>query len=35
MKPYGPFAVEDIAALPVQNAKIIVKQNLAVIVDVV
>ncbi|MDR2708059.1 MAG: hypothetical protein LBB87_04880 [Nitrososphaerota archaeon] len=34
MKPYGPFNVEDIASLPVQNAKIIVKQNLAVIVDV-
>ena len=35
MKPYGPFNVEDIASLPVQNVKIIVKQNLAVIVDVV
>jgi DNA replication initiation complex subunit (GINS family) len=35
MKSYGPFNVEDIASLPVQNAKIIVKQNLAVIVDVV
>ncbi|MDR2699614.1 MAG: hypothetical protein LBC12_02185 [Nitrososphaerota archaeon] len=34
MKPYGPFTVEDIASLPVQNAKIFVKQNLAVIVDV-
>jgi len=35
MKPYGPFAVEDVASLPVQNAKIIVKQKLATIVDVV
>jgi DNA replication initiation complex subunit (GINS family) len=35
MKPYGPFNVEDLASLPVQNAKIIVKQNLATIVDVV
>ncbi|MCL2134462.1 MAG: hypothetical protein FWH37_02750 [Candidatus Bathyarchaeota archaeon] len=34
MKPYGPFIVEDLASLPVQNAKIFVKQNLAVIVDV-
>ncbi len=34
MKPYGPFSAEDIASLPVQNAKILVKQNLAVIVDV-
>jgi DNA replication initiation complex subunit (GINS family) len=35
MKPYGPFSAEDIASLPVQNAKILVKQNLAVIVDVI
>jgi DNA replication initiation complex subunit (GINS family) len=34
MKPYGPFNVDDVASLPVQNAKIFVKQNLAVIVDV-
>jgi DNA replication initiation complex subunit (GINS family) len=34
MKPYGPFIVEDLASLPVQNAKIFVKQGLAVIVDV-
>jgi DNA replication initiation complex subunit (GINS family) len=34
MKSYGPFNVEDLAALPVQNAKILVKQTLAVIVDV-
>jgi DNA replication initiation complex subunit (GINS family) len=34
MKPYGPFAVEDLATLPVQNAKIFVKQGLAVIIDV-
>ena len=34
MKPYGPFVVEDLASLPVQNAKIFVKQGLAVIVDV-
>jgi len=35
VKPYGPFNVDDIASLPVQNAKILVKQNLATIVDVV
>jgi len=35
MKSYGPFIVEDLASLPVQNAKIFVKQGLAVIVDVV
>jgi hypothetical protein len=35
MKPYGPFIVEDIASLPVQNAKIVVKQNLAVIVNMI
>jgi len=34
MKPYGPFVVEDLASLPVQNAKIFVKQGLATIVDV-
>ena len=34
LKPCGPFIVEDIASLPVQNAKILVKQGLAVIVDV-
>jgi len=34
MKSYGPFVVEDLASLPVQNAKIFVKQGLAVIVDV-
>jgi hypothetical protein len=34
MKPYGPFVAEDLATLPVQNAKIFVKQGLAVIVDV-
>ncbi len=34
MKPYGPFTAEDIASLPTQNAKVFVKQGLAVIVDV-
>jgi DNA replication factor GINS len=34
MKPYGPYNAEDVASLPVQNAKIFVKQNLAVTVDV-
>jgi len=29
MKTYGPFKVEDIASLPVENAKILVKQGLA------
>jgi DNA replication initiation complex subunit (GINS family) len=33
MKPYGPFIVEDLASLPVQNAKNFVKQGLAVIVE--
>jgi len=30
MKTYGPFKVEDVATLPAENAKILVKQNLAV-----
>ncbi len=34
MKSYGPFLVEDVASLPVENAKILVKQGLAVQVEV-
>jgi DNA replication factor GINS len=34
MKTYGPFKVEDIASLPVENAKIMVKQGLAEKVEV-
>jgi len=34
MKTYGPFALEDVASLPVENAKILVKQGLAVLVDI-
>jgi DNA replication factor GINS len=34
MKSYGPFNAEDIATLPFENAKVFVKQSLAVIVDV-
>ncbi|MCW4023982.1 MAG: hypothetical protein NWF01_02980 [Candidatus Bathyarchaeota archaeon] len=33
MKTYGPFLVEDVASLPVENAKILVKQGLAVQVE--
>ena len=34
MKSYGPFKVEDVASLPVENAKMLVKQGLAVQVEV-
>ncbi len=34
MKLYGPFIVEDVASLPVENAKNLVKQGLAVLVEV-
>ncbi len=34
MKTYGPFAVEDIASLPVENAKLLVKQGLAELVEI-
>jgi len=34
MKPYGPFKVEDVASLPVENAKVLIKQGLAVLVEV-
>ena len=30
MKTYGPFKVEDVATVPAENARILVKQNLAV-----
>ena len=29
MKSYGPFKVEDVASVPIENAKILVKQSLA------
>ncbi len=34
MKVYGPFKAEDVAALPAENAKILVKQGLAVEIEV-
>ena len=34
MKPYGPFKPEDVASVPVENAKVLVKQGLAVEVEV-
>ena len=34
MKTYGPFMVEDVASVPVENAEILVKQGLAELVDV-
>jgi DNA replication factor GINS len=34
MKSYGPFVAEDVASLPAVNAKMLVKQGLAVLVEV-
>ena len=34
MKTYGPFAAEDVASVPADNAKILVKQGLAAVVEV-
>ncbi|MGQ9530859.1 MAG: DNA replication complex subunit Gins51 [Candidatus Bathycorpusculaceae bacterium] len=34
MKTYGPFKVEDVAPLPAENAKILIKQGLAEKVEV-
>jgi DNA replication initiation complex subunit (GINS family) len=34
MMPYGPFQTEDIASLPIDNTKILVKQRLAERIDV-
>jgi DNA replication initiation complex subunit (GINS family) len=33
MKTYGPFVAEDLASLPAENAKMLVKQGLAVLVE--
>ncbi len=33
MESYGPFLVEDVATLPFENAKMLVKQGLAVLVE--
>jgi len=33
MKPYGPFKPEDIATLPTENARILIKQGVAVEVE--
>jgi DNA replication initiation complex subunit (GINS family) len=33
LKAYGPFLIEDVASVPVENAKILVKQGLAVVVE--
>jgi DNA replication factor GINS len=34
MKTYGPFKTEDIASLPVENARILIKQNMAEKVEI-
>jgi len=34
MKSYGPFVAEDVASLPAVNARMLVKQGLAVLVEV-
>ena len=33
LKVYGPFSIEDVATLPVENAKVLVKQGVAMEVD--
>ncbi len=35
MKTYGPFRVEDVASLPIENARVLVKQGLAEFVEVI
>lgn len=34
LKSYGPFVVEDVASLPIENARMLVKQGLAVMVEI-
>jgi len=33
MKPYGPFKSEDVATLPIENARILIRQGVAVEVE--
>lgn len=33
MKTYGPFAVEDVASVPIENAKLLVKQGIAELIE--
>jgi len=34
MKSYGPFLVEDVASVPLENARILIKQGLAKAVEI-
>jgi DNA replication initiation complex subunit (GINS family) len=34
MKSYGPYAPEDVASLPELNARILIKQGLATLIEV-
>ncbi len=34
MKTYGPFAAEDVASVPAENARILIKQGVAALVEV-
>jgi len=34
MKTYGPFKVEDVAALPIENAEALIRQGVAVRIDI-
>lgn len=34
LKVYGPFSVEDVAALPIENAKVLTKHGAATIIEV-
>jgi len=34
MKTYGPFKVEDVAALPIENAEVLIRQGVAVRIDI-
>lgn len=33
LKVYGPFSVEDVATLPIENAKVLVEHGVAVEID--
>jgi len=33
LKTYGPFKVEDVASLPIENAKLLIKQGIAVKIE--
>jgi len=34
LKTYGPFQIEDVAALPIENARVLVRQGVATEIEI-